>query len=113
MPWIDLLGLAVLTLFFVLGAVRGLWWQLIRLLGIVASVSVARALAPRLSPHLASLLPGLSPLFANGLAWLAILIACMIVVSMIGRLGPAHGGELAGGGEGGAGGPGERAAAAG
>jgi uncharacterized membrane protein required for colicin V production len=87
--WIDWLGLAVLTLFFVLGAMRGLWWQLVRLLGIVASVSVARALAPRLSPHLASLLPGLSPLLANGLAWLAILIACMLVVAMIGRLGHA------------------------
>jgi uncharacterized membrane protein required for colicin V production len=87
--WIDLLGLAVLTLFLVLGAMRGLWWQLVRLLGIVASVSVARALAPRLSPKLASLLPGLSPFLANGLAWLAILIACMIAVSMIGRLGHA------------------------
>ena len=89
MRWIDLLGLAVLTLFLALGAMRGLWWQIVRLLGILASVSVARALAPRLSPHLSSLLPGLSPLLANGLAWLALLIACMIVVSMIGRLGHA------------------------
>jgi uncharacterized membrane protein required for colicin V production len=87
--WIDLLGLAVLTLFLALGAMRGLWWQLVRLLGIVASVSVARALAPRLSPQLASLMPGLSPLLANGLAWLAILIACMLVVALIGRLGHA------------------------
>lgn len=89
MQWIDLVGLAILSLFVVLGALRGLWWQVVRLLGVVASISVTRALAPRVSPLLASSLPGLSPTLANGLAWLVLLIACMLVVSMIGRLGRA------------------------
>jgi uncharacterized membrane protein required for colicin V production len=87
--WIDLIGLGILTLFLVLGAMRGLWWQIIRLLGIVASVSVARALAPRLSPILQNALPGLSPSIANGLAWVALLLAGLVVISMIGRIGRA------------------------
>jgi len=86
---IDLLGLAILVLFLVLGALRGLWWQAIRLLGIIASVSVARALAPRLSPGLADVLPGLSPALANGIAWLGILIGGLLVVAMVGKIGRA------------------------
>jgi uncharacterized membrane protein required for colicin V production len=89
MRWIDLLGTTLVVLFLVLGARRGLWWQLVRLLGIVASVSVARALAPRVAPALESALPGLSPSIASGLAWLGILIAMMVVLSLIGRLGKA------------------------
>jgi uncharacterized membrane protein required for colicin V production len=88
-PWIDLVGLAIITLFLVLGAMRGLWWQVVRLLGVVASISIARALAPRASPLLAKILPGLSPTLANGLAWLVLLIAGLLAVSMIGRLGRA------------------------
>jgi uncharacterized membrane protein required for colicin V production len=89
MRWIDLLGSSLVILFLVLGAMRGLWWQVVRLLGILASVSVARALAPRVAPALTSALPGLSPSIANGLAWLAVLIAMMLVLSLIGRLGKA------------------------
>ncbi len=87
--WIDLVGLGLLVLFLVLGARRGLWWQVVRLLGLVAAVSVARALAPRLAPILEGTLPGLSPTIASGVSWLAVLIAVMLVLAMIGRLGRA------------------------
>jgi uncharacterized membrane protein required for colicin V production len=87
--WIDLLGLGIVVLFLALGALRGLWWQIVRLLGIVAAVSVARAVTPRFSPALETTLPGLGPRTANGLSWLLILLAGLIAVALIGRLGRA------------------------
>jgi uncharacterized membrane protein required for colicin V production len=66
---------------------RGLWWQIVRLLGIVAVFAVARALAPRFAPMLASVLPGLSPKLANGIAWFLLILAGLLAVSMVGRLG--------------------------
>jgi len=86
-PWIDLVGAGIAGLFLLLGALRGLWWQVVRLLGIVAAVAVARAFAPRVSPLLERLMPGLSPPLVNGLAWLLLLVAGLIVVSMVARLG--------------------------
>ena len=85
--WIDGLGLSLAGLFLILGALRGLWWQIVRLLGIVAVVSVARAVAPRFGPLLSGSLPGLSPRLANGLAWLLVIVAGMLAVSFVGRLG--------------------------
>ena len=85
--WIDLLGLSIAVLFFVFGALRGLWWQIVRLLGIVAVVAVARAIAPRFAPILESVLPGLSPKLANGIAWLLLILAGFFAVSLVGRLG--------------------------
>ena len=44
--WVDALGLAILLLFAFLGARRGLWWQVVRLLGAVAVVAVAVGVLP-------------------------------------------------------------------
>jgi uncharacterized membrane protein required for colicin V production len=86
---LDLLGLGIVLLFLVLGAMRGLWWQLVRLFGITATVSVARAAAPRLAPTLQSALPGSSPAVVNGIAWMLILLAGFVGVALVGRLGRA------------------------
>jgi uncharacterized membrane protein required for colicin V production len=84
---LDVVGLALVGLFLVLGARRGLWWQLVRLLGLAAAVAVARALAPRFAPGLGTALPGLDPRVASGIVWLAILAAGLTIVGIVGRLG--------------------------
>ena len=85
--WIDLLGLALAVLFLLFGALRGLWWQIVRFLGIIAVVAVARALAPRFTPLLGGILPGVTARFANGIAWILVSTAGMLAVSLLARLG--------------------------
>jgi uncharacterized membrane protein required for colicin V production len=85
--WIDILGLALVLYFLVIGAVRGLWWQVVRLLGIVASVAVARAVAPRIAPRLAETFPDLGERLASGLVWTILILLGLLVVALIGRLG--------------------------
>jgi uncharacterized membrane protein required for colicin V production len=85
--WIDALGLALAALFLVFGALRGLWWQIVRFLGIVAVVAVARALAPRFTPLLGGILPGVTAKFANGIAWILVSTVGMLAVSLLARLG--------------------------
>lgn len=84
--WLDLVGLGLLALFGLLGALRGLWWQVIRLLGLAAAVAVARALAPRFGPDFQRLsdLPG--PV-ANGLVWLLLFLAVLVIAGLVGNLG--------------------------
>lgn len=84
---VDLVGLGLVILFLSLGALHGLWWQVVRLLGIVASVAVARAVAPRFSPTLAEGLPGLGRHAANGVTWLFVLLIGLLAVAVVGRVG--------------------------
>lgn len=85
--WVDALGLAILLLFAFLGARRGLWWQVVRLLGAVAVVAVARALGPRMAPSVAGMFDGLDPAVAEGLVWVALVSAGFFVVALVGRIG--------------------------
>lgn len=96
--WLDLVGLAIVLSFLILGARRGLWWQVVRLLGMVAAVSVARAVAPRLGPDLAAAIPDLSPRVAGGIVWTIVILLGLIVVAIVGRLGRASLEEAALGG---------------
>lgn len=89
LPWIDLVGLALVVVFLVFGALRGLWWQVVRLLGLIASVAVARALAPRLGSNIANVFRDLDPRVANGLVWFVVFAAGLLVVALIGRAGKA------------------------
>jgi uncharacterized membrane protein required for colicin V production len=85
--WIDVLGLALVLYFLVIGVMRGLWWQVVRLLGIVACIAVARALAPRIAPRLAETFPALGERLASGLVWTVLILLGLLVVALIGRLG--------------------------
>lgn len=87
--WLDLLGLVIVLAFLVLGARRGLWWQVVRLLGLVAAVAVARAAAPRLGPELAAAIPDLSPRVASGIVWTIVILLGLVAVAIIARLGRA------------------------
>jgi uncharacterized membrane protein required for colicin V production len=92
--WLDFVGLAIVVLFIVLGAMRGLWWQLVRLLGLIAVIAVARALAPRLAPQLHEWFPALGARVSNGLMWSLLFTAGLLLVALIGRIGK---GEVAAG----------------
>ena len=59
LSWLDTFGLVIVGVMLLLGAFRGLWWQVIRLVGLVGAVAIARALSPKLAPHLAEQFPDL------------------------------------------------------
>src|SRR5262245_21627954 len=84
---LDLVGLAAVLLFLVLGFRGGLWWQLVRLLGLVATVAVARGFAPPVASGLENLFSALDPRVASGLAWTGILLAGFAIVALVGRVG--------------------------
>lgn len=85
--WVDTVGLAVVALFLLLGAWRGLWWQVFRLVGVVVAVAVARAVTPRLLPTVERALPELDPRLAYGIAWVVLFVAVLLVAALLGRLG--------------------------
>jgi uncharacterized membrane protein required for colicin V production len=87
LSWIDLVGLGLVAVFLVLGFVRGLWWQVIRALGLFAAFLVARAASPRLAPRIADQWPDLSPRMANGIAWFALFLLAMVAATLLGILG--------------------------
>ena len=84
---LDIACLVIVLVSAFLGARRGTWWQFVRFLGIIATLSVARALAPRLSGGLTNVFTSLSPEVANGILWSTILVAGLVVVTLVGRLG--------------------------
>ncbi len=89
LPWLDLVGLCLVGGFLILGAWHGLWWQLVRLLGLAAVIAVARAFVPQLSPLMAEALPGVDARLANGFLWLIVIAAGLAVVALVGKLGRA------------------------
>ncbi len=90
--WLDLFGLALVVLFAIIGARGGLWWQFLRLLGLVATIAVARAVAPRFAAVLRGAFEGLDTRVSEGLAW-SVLFGCgLLVVALVGRLGKSAAG---------------------
>ena len=86
-PWVDKLAIVLLGLFVVLGLWRGLWWQVIRLVGFVGAFAAARLFSPRIEPLLTETFNIGDPRFSQGLAWIVIFIAALIVAVLLGKLG--------------------------
>ncbi|MDP6540274.1 MAG: CvpA family protein [Planctomycetota bacterium] len=84
--WLDLVGLGLCVVFVVLGTVRGLWWQVIRLVGLVAAVALARLLAPRWGSTFQET-SGLEPHVSQGLVWIGVFIVGLLLASLLGILG--------------------------
>ncbi|MDP6410575.1 MAG: CvpA family protein [Planctomycetota bacterium] len=84
--WLDLVGLGLCLVFVVLGTVRGLWWQIIRLVGLAAAVALARLLAPRWGGTFQET-SGLEPHVAQGLVWIGVFIVGLLLASLLGVLG--------------------------
>ncbi len=83
---VDQVGLGLAGLFLLLGLWRGLWWQVIRFLGVVLSVTLARALSPELEPHVSGALD-LEASVSFGLSWFLIFLTGLLVAALLGLLG--------------------------
>lgn len=85
-PWIDLVGVAVVGLFFVLGLRHGLVWQVTRLIGMLVAVALARSLSPDFVPHVEEIL-SLPTKACQGIVWFLVFTATLVVTAMIGMVG--------------------------
>ena len=89
-PWsapLDLVGLGLIALLFLLGLYRGLWWQAIRLVGITFSVLIARAAGAPLAERLQVIFPELQPRTAHGISWGTLFLTAMLACALLGLLG--------------------------
>lgn len=84
---LDLIGLGIVCVLVVLGLARGLWWQLIRLAGIVAAVVVARSFGADGAQWIGERWPEVSPRVAHGGAWVVLFLGSMAVATLLGMVG--------------------------
>jgi membrane protein required for colicin V production len=84
---LDLVGLALVLLLLVLGLVRGLWWQVMRLIGVTLAVLAARWLGPPVAHGLGELWPELSSRARHGLSWGGIFLLALFAAALLGLLG--------------------------
>ena len=87
LAWVDTVGLIVLGIMFVLGIFRGLWWQIIRLVGITGAVLLARAMSPTLAPVLQDTFPNLDERVSSGAVWLTIFLLGLAAATLLGVMG--------------------------
>ena len=84
--WIDQVGLGIGSVFLVLGAWRGLWWQVVRLLGLGAAVAIARWVGPVWGEDI----HGWTELpidVAHGLGWTSAFLLTLVGAAFLGMLG--------------------------
>ncbi len=86
-PALDLVGLGLIVVLLLLGLYRGLWWQVIRLVGVALSVLVARAAGAPLAQRLMALFSELEPRMAHGLAWGTLFLTTLLACALLGLLG--------------------------
>ena len=84
---VDWIGLGIVAVLLVMGLVRGLWWQVIRLLGVVVAFAVARLFGPDGAAWIGEVYPDWSPRLAHGLAWVVLFGLTLAAVSILGHLG--------------------------
>jgi len=84
---LDLVGLGVVFLLVALGLWRGMWWQVIRLIGIVLAVGLARIFAPETAQWVSQSWPNLEPRIAQGIAWASVFLLTLGAASILGMLG--------------------------
>ncbi len=87
LPWLDVVGAVLIGGGALLGFWRGLWWQVVRLLGVVGAIGLARAATPLVWERLATFFPSLPERLAHGLTWFALFVAGLVVASLLGLIG--------------------------
>ncbi|QDV07351.1 Colicin V production protein [Planctomycetes bacterium Poly30] len=85
-PWIDLVGMGIVLLFFILGLRHGLVWQVTRLIGMLVAVTLARSLSPEFVPHVEQAL-NLPTRACQGIVWFLVFLATLLITAMIGMVG--------------------------
>jgi len=89
-PWpapLDVVGLTLVALALVLGLFRGLWWQVMRLVGVTLSLVAARLLGETLAARVHGQWPDLTARSAYGLAWGTVFVLCLFTCALFGILG--------------------------
>ncbi|MEO0649227.1 MAG: CvpA family protein [Planctomycetota bacterium] len=84
---IDGVGLVLVAGFALLGAWRGLWWQVVRLVGLLGAVLAARTLAPDLAAWIEARWQDSDAVIVAGASWLLVFLAALILAVLLGRLG--------------------------
>lgn len=84
---LDLVGLGLVGILLLLGLYRGLWWQVMRLVGLTFSVLIARAAGAPLAARLQTLFPDLEPRGAHGVAWGVLFLTALLACALLGLLG--------------------------
>jgi membrane protein required for colicin V production len=84
--WIDIVGICVAGLFLALGLWRGLWWQVVRLLGLAAAVGIARWVGPVWGEDMAEW-AGLNEAVAAGLGWFCAFLLTLVGAAFLGSVG--------------------------
>lgn len=84
---VDGVGLALVALFALLGLWRGLWWQVVRLVGVLGAVLAARTLGPAFAQWLGPRVGGVDEPLLGAVSWLGVFLAGLVVVVVVGRLG--------------------------
>ena len=84
---VDLFGSVLVLLLLVMGLVRGLWWQVIRLVGVVLAVLAARILGASLAGMISGFWPELSSRASHGAAWATIFLLTLGAASLLGLFG--------------------------
>lgn len=85
-PWIDVLGLVIVSVFLILGVRHGLVWQVTRLIGMLIAVTIARSVSPEFVPQVEAAL-ALPTRACQGIVWFLVFSATLIVTAMIGMVG--------------------------
>ncbi len=85
-PWIDLVGMGIVLLFFILGLRHGLVWQVTRLIGMLVAVTLARSLSPEFVPQVESAL-SLPTKACQGIVWFLVFLATLLITAGIGLIG--------------------------
>lgn len=85
---VDTIALALLLLFLIRGAVKGLVWQVAGLAGVVGGLVVARTFALDVAPKITKVIPRLSE--EQGLdiytAYFLLFVGTLVVAAVLGRL---------------------------
>lgn len=85
-PWIDLVGMGIVILFFILGLRHGLVWQVTRLIGMLVAVTLARSLSPEFVPQVEAAL-SLPTKACQGIVWFLVFLATLLITACIGLVG--------------------------
>jgi uncharacterized membrane protein required for colicin V production len=84
---LDMVGLGLITVLIALGLWRGLWWQVIRLIGVVFAVALARIFSSDAAVWIGESWPELSARMTQGLAWISIFLLALGAATILGLLG--------------------------
>jgi len=86
LSWIDWVGAIMGGLFLLLGLLRGLWWQVIRLIGLLASAMLARTFSAPWGEALRES-SDLSSEVATGVVWVGLFVLGIAITALVGTLG--------------------------